>query len=465
MLAENDPLPTQEDPIPTVAALLRAAIHWERRTFYPAASGSGDEMTGRCLIALALTLALAGLARADVIRLKAGGELRGKIVKSSATRNSDKVTLETLTGAVVSVPRDDVGMTINRPLTVEDYETRVRHLPETLEAHWHLAEWCRSKGLTSQRETHLQRVIEFDPDHEQAHLALGHVWKEGAWVDWDDYMAARGYVKHKGRFVTQQELELMEKSAAELKREQEWYTKLKLWTNWLTGRDTDRAHQALTLFHAIQDDDAAPAVARFLGENTDRQLRLLGVEILSRSGGAKSAKALAKLVLKDADNEVRYTALQGIPEQHFEAVQPLFIKELRNEANPVVCRSGQALGRVGDERAIPSLIEALVTSHKYEVRVPGGSGNNYSFAADGSGAGQSGSLPPDIEVGLRTGQFPNGVVVLNPPGSQLPGRTVLVRQDQQNSEVLAALQKLSGENYGYDERLWRLWWATKKAAS
>jgi hypothetical protein len=345
---------------------------------------------------------------------------------------------------------------------MEEYETRLRQLDNTVTAHWDLAAWCRTKGLTAQREFHLQRVIDLDPDHEQAHLALGHTWKDGGWVDMDEYMAARGYVKHKGKYVTHQELELLEKTAAELKREQEWYPKVRLWAGWLTGRDADRAHQGLTALRAIQDDDSSPSVLRFLGEHAARDVRLLGVEVLTRSGGKKSAQALAKLALREPDHEVRYTALEGISPEQYEAVQALFIRELRNEANPVVCRAGQALQRVGDERAIAPLIEALVTSHKYEVRVPGSSSPSYTFSTSGGFGPPGVALPPEIEAGLRTGQFPNGVIVLNPPAMRQT-KTVIVRQDHQNAEVLAALQRLTNENYGYDERLWRLWWASKKA--
>jgi hypothetical protein len=423
-------------------------------------------MACRCLVTLSLCLFVGGAARADVVRLKSGGEVRGKIVKTAPARTPDHITLESLTGATIVVPQEDVGLVIHRPLAIEDYETRVRELASTLEAHWQLAEWCKSKSLLEQRKTHLQRVIDFDPEHEPARLALGHVWKDGGWVDYDEYMAARGYVKHKGKYVTQQELDLLEKSAAELKREQEWYPKVRLWTGWLTGRDADRAQQGMTALRTIQDDDASPAVERFLGEHAARDVRMLGVEVLTKSGGLKAARSLVKLVLRDNDPEVRYAALAGIPESQFEAVQPLFIKELRNESNAVVCRAGHALSRVGDERCVPMLIESLVTSHKYQVRVPGNGAPTYSFAADGSGMVQSGALPADIEAGLRTGQFPNGVIVVNTPtpGAQLQQRTVLVRTDHQNAEVLATLQKLSGENHGYDERLWRFWWAAKQAA-
>jgi len=87
-----------------------------------------------------------------------------------------------------------------------------------------------------------------------------------------------------------------------------------------------------------------------------------------------------------------------------------------------------------------------------------------SFGSNGSFAnsGQS-QLTPEIEAMLRGGQFPNGVIVNNPSVNQLQRTKIIkVKYDHQNSEVLTALQKLTGANHGYDKRNWRLWWTAKK---
>ncbi len=399
----------------------------------------------------------------DVIRLQSGAELHGKIVKNDATVAPDTIAVELLSGARVTLPVDQVTLQVARPVTVEEYELRARQVPDKVEARWELADWCKQKGLNAQRETQLLRVIELDPDHERARAVLGHVWKDGVWVDWDEYMSARGYVKHRGKYITQQELELLEKTSEELKREQEWFPKVRLWTGWVTGNNAPRAQQGMTALKALKDTDAAPAVARFLGEHTVRDLRLLGITVLTQSGGIKSAVALSKISLRDQDQEVRHAALQGIDSALFDNVQALFIKELRSENNAIVNRAAAGLVRVGDERSVPQLIDALVTSHKYEVRVPGGAGQTYSFGTNGT-FGQSSSLPPNVEAAIRTGQMPQGAVLLNSPNGadNTLTRTVLVRMEHQNPDVRAALQRLTKEDFGYDERLWHLWWAAKK---
>ncbi len=402
-------------------------------------------------------------AGADVVRLHSGGELRGKLVKTAA---ADTITLELLTGGTVQIHQADVALVVPRPLTLEEYEVKARAVADTIDAQWELAEWCRLHALAPQRQTHLTRVVELDPEHEKARTGLGHVWKDGAWVDYDEYMLARGFVKHKSKYITTQELELIEKTSEELQREHDWFPKVRLWTTWATGTHASRAQQGLTALKALDDADAAPAVARFLGEHASRDVRQLGVEILTKCGGEKSAVALAKITVRDAEPQLRYEALQGIAEEHFPKVQALFHKDLRNETNAIVCRAAIGLQRVGDERSIGPLIDALVTSHKYQVRVPGNGAPSYSFGTNGTFANPSTALPPEVEAAMRTGQMPQGAILLNSPnaGENMQSRFVTVRVDQPNADVRSALQRLTGEDFGFDERLWHLWWASKKQA-
>ncbi|HET6425871.1 MAG TPA: hypothetical protein VFG20_19430 [Planctomycetaceae bacterium] len=415
----------------------------------------------RIFTALAVSGASSGSALADVVRLASGSEFHGKIVATDAT---GALTIELLSGAKVKLPGAEVTLQVVRPVAVEEYELRARQVADTVEARWDLADWCRQKGLTPQRESQLLRLVELDPDHERARAALGHVWKDGMWVDWDAYMTARGYVKHRGKYITQQELELLEKTSDELKREQDWFPKVRLWAGWVTANNPARAQQGMTALRALKDPDAAPAIARFLGEHNARELRMLGVTLLTQGGGMKSAVALSKIALRDHDQEIRFAALQGIEEPFHEKVQAIFIKELRTDNNALVNRAAAGLMRVGDERCVPQLIDALVTAHKYEVRVPGGSGQTYSFGTNGTFAQPVATLPPDVEAAIRTGQLPQGAVFLNSPNGadNVLTKTVTVRMEHQNADVRAALQRLTKEDFGYDERLWHLWWSAKK---
>lgn len=410
----------------------------------------------------------ASVGTADLIRLQSGAEVRGQLIETPTPSNKEEpspqaasVVLETLTGARIEVAHDEIAFITRRPLAHEQYEVRARQLAETPEAHWELALWCREQRLTDQHRDHCQRTVTLDPTHEAAHRALGHVFKDGAWVDWDEYMTERGYVKHRGRWITQPELDLLQKTAAELEREQAWYPQIRLWTTWITGPHRERAQKGLEAFQELRDVDAAPAILRLMSQHAVRDVRLLAVQVLSQSGGAKSALALSQIVLGEGDDLIRDAALQGIPADQFAHTRGLFIQKLRSTNNDEVNRAGAALARVGDAEAIEPLIHALITAHNYQVRAR--TGQTYSFGTNGS-FGTTPSLPPAIEAGLRTGQFPNGVIVLDTPGpAQNAGtRIVTIRREQQNPHVLATLQRLTGEDFGYDERTWHLWWTAQK---
>lgn len=410
---------------------------------------------------------------ADVVRLHSGAELRGRIVSPAKGRAipkvdpagppADPVVIETLFGGSVTIPAADVAFLSRRPLDLEQYEVRARHVTNSVDGQWELAEWCRQEHLAEQREFHARRVLDLDPHHEAAHRALGHVWKEGHWVDYDVYMTERGFVKHKGRWITQPEYELIAKTAAEIEREESWFPKIKLWTGWVTGNHADRAQQGMQAFRELQDGDAAPAILKLMGKHASGDVRLLGVNVLRKAPGAKAATGLATFVLADPEPEIRRIALEGIGLDEFATVRPLFTLKLKSADNVEVNRAAVGLRRVGTPDSVAPLINALITTHRYNVRVRGGTGTGYSFGGDGSFGAPGVALPPQIEAGLRTGQYPNGVIVIPPPdASNMLSKWVVVQQDQQNPEVLETLRQLTGADFGYDERSWQLWWSAQQ---
>jgi len=405
-------------------------------------------------------------AAADLVKLTNGGEVRGRIVDNTGRTGSPVVVVQTLAGITIEVDRAELQFLTMRPVNVEEYESRARRLPDTVDAHWELAEWCREQHLSRQRDTHLQRIVELDPLHQQAQTALGRVFQEGNWIDRDAVMAARGYVKYKNRYITVQELDLIQKSADELATERQWFQKLKGWHFALTSRNPDRYQQAVVELRQIDDSHAAPAIIRYLCEDKSPELRGLGISLLSRLPGAKSAAGLVKLSLFDPEEALRYAALQGISRDDYDSAQTALIRELQNALNPVVCRAAQGLAHVGDDRAVAPLIEALVTPHRYQVESNEPALNSYSGSTDGSiGGAGSALLPPDVEVALRTGQLPQGVIIAPPIGGlKVPRKLVTVTVQQPNPDVLSTLQKLTDQNFGFDERTWRLWWAAEKNA-
>lgn len=418
----------------------------------------------RDLLPLAVIAVLAfpgSLLRADVVKLKNGGEVRGRLVDRRPGPD-EPLTLKTLSGAEVTVPRADVQMVVHRPLRVEVYETKAKRTPETVEAQLELADWCRENRLNAQRETHLRKVVELEPDHRDARLALGYSNYDGRWMTRDEYNRSRGLVKYRNRYVTPEELQIIEKTEAELERERGWFRDVRLWKTWVTSNSERRRQTGLKNLSEINDPDAVAALQKNFSDDDDKRLRMLYVKLLGRMKGPKPVPALAASALHDSESDVRYEALNGIARDQHGVAAPYFVNELRNESVVVVKRAGNALQRVGDETCIPALIGSLVTTHRYKVRVPR---KSISVGTNGTFGGGQSVVPPQIELMIRSGQLPNGVVVNQPQHRQHQmGRTkvVTVRRSHKNMEVLKALERITGKSFGYNERDWRLWLASSK---
>jgi len=120
----------------------------------------------------------------------------------------------------------------------------------------------------------------------------------------------------------------------------------------------------------------------------------------------------------------------------------------------VVQRAAVAIRDIGDMTAVPYLIGALVTRHRWKVEVP----QSPSVAVIG---GNGSWLPPEVEGLARTGQLPYGAIVIPPATQPRTTRTVTIKGDVKNAEVLAALKKITGQDFGYNKRAWEAWWQTQ----
>ena len=209
----------------------------------------------------------------------------------------------------------------------------------------------------------------------------------------------------------------------------------------------------------IDDPHAAPAVIKFLASDSRIAVRELSVAILIKISGQKAIVGLVKIALFDEAPQVRLAALEGIGKDHFEQAQNAFVKGLKNESNAVVCRAAAALGQIGDKKAIGPLIEALMTVHLYQVAMDIPSNQTYSFNTDGSFSSNTPAVPPGVMAAVRAGQLLPPVFA---PSDPPPKKMVPVRIEHYNKEALAALGKLTQQNFGYDKRTWHLWWAAEK---
>ncbi len=394
----------------------------------------------------------------DLIKLKQGGEIRGKLQKLASESGAVRI-IETLTGGKIAVASQHIEFITNRPLSVEEYESRCNSIADTVEAHLELANWCSENHLTSQRHAELEKVLLLEPDHAKARAALGYTLRDGEWMTRDELMRKNGYIKYKGRYVSTAELELLEKNEAELAEERKWFKKVKLWLTLMNSNDAQLQQEGLKNIQTIKDPFAVSALARQMGKHENYLVRSLLVVTLSQITGDKPLRPLAELALTDPVQAIRKSALQALSKRDVSQAIVYFIEALKNRSNQIVQRAGEGLEVIGDESVVPELISALITSHTYRVRVPDTT-STYSFGTNGSFGNTGVVLPPDIEAGLLAGRYPNGVIVLPSQQPRVPMRTVSVKHSHQNEAVLSALQQITQQNFGYNQRLWQLWWSS-----
>ncbi len=414
-------------------------------------------------VVVAASLLSVNIADADVVKLKNGGEIRG-VVKAVATEpaapDTEFVT-ETPLGTEIAVAADQVAFVSKRPRMVEEYESQARHLADTVDARWQLAEWCRQNRLVEPRNEQLRRILELNPEHKPARLALGHKLQSNRWIspeEADAELLAQGFVRYRGRIVTTLERDLLATGESRRQEQNDWRPRIRLWVGWLIGQDPSKSADAVVKFRELRDPDAVPAIVDFLLSDNRVDVRRFGIQTLSQISGQAPVPALARVALADVDYTLQDSAFQSLSEEQRATAEPIFEQALRDRSNVIIRRAAVLLGHAGLRQAVPALINALITSHEMKVSVP--HTFNLGFNRNGSMGGTSPLLPPDIEKGLLSGQLPHGVII-NPSGPQPAARIMTVRRLVQNLEVLEALHKLTNEDFGYDKRVWHLWWQSQ----
>lgn len=132
------------------------------------------------LTVLALALASATVAFADLVHLKDGGALEGQVVGEAP----DRLVVRTAAGTTVVVPRGQV-LRVERGMTVEEqHRARLRKAdPRDAEARYALGQWLKSLRRTDLARREFLAVLLVEPDHRFARSELGQVRKGGTWVE------------------------------------------------------------------------------------------------------------------------------------------------------------------------------------------------------------------------------------------------------------------------------------------
>ena len=375
-----------------------------------------------------------------------GGVLRAELPRRP-TPDDTHVEFRLPAGGSITLARGQI-REIRRPSPfLEEYRQRTEDLPATAEAHWEMAEWCRTKNLDTHRLLHLQRILEIEPNHVEARRLLGYVQVQGQWSRPGDQRKAAGYTRYRGKWRTPQEIQLIEEREGKTTAQREWLQRLKRWRRGLDSKKPMDVQAALERFRDTKDPMAVDPLTILLLSERLRPIKMMYINVLAGIEHDRAVHQLMYVSLVDPDVEIFHACMDKIVPRRLSNTVSVYVKALKNIENVRINRAAAALKRLRDQDAIEPLIDALVTVHPVRI-APGGNpaAMKTYFLRQPSGGTTSAS-----QGGMTGGSFSTSPAIEFMPVA-VP-----------NQEVLAALVELSdGISFGFDQVAWRRWQAAQR---
>jgi hypothetical protein len=276
--------------------------------------------------------------------------------------------------------------------------------------------------------------------------------------------------------------------------QQAWMPKIRTLFSRLMSDDRDRSRRARDELLRIKDPDAIPALAHYLQEKPDENIRRLFVQIVGGMPGPNAVYYLVDQSLFDPSEQVRNEARTSIGTARNDAARPLYIDALKTGNANLTARAAKGIKEIGDPKgeAIPYLIEDLSYDTNQYIERPAyqvfdwvppttlflGKAVSWGFGGSdyGSGFGGGGGMgtPMRIQPHAPIGQ---PVAASEPQNAQppqkyylqlsgtVPSHVDVVRSKNVIPDVLDALVSVTDQKYpahGYHKDNWRRWWAAEK---
>lgn len=381
------------------------------------------------------------LAPASTLVLRNGGRVTGEITNPEQ-RPRKQFEMRTPSGATISIAADQVEQVLDPKNVLPKYEEILPKMPPNAEGNWTMAEWCGKQELAEERLHHLRVVIEMDPNHAAAREALGYKKSaNGAWENPDEGWTALGYKKVGNRYLSQQQIEMEKYDAAIAAQKEKWRDVLKSLNSKATkGKQVD---QALNEIRAIEDPIALDYIAgHYLvpakgampkNDAPGPELKKVYISVVAKHPTYPIVSALVYITLNDPVDSVRDYTLQQLVEAKHPATSSLYLGHIqdgiKNFNKDMVNRSAYALGQLDAKETVYPLIAALTM----KIRKQSGGSSQ--------GIGATPSFDSNGGAGISAG-----------------GKPTIIEEIHSNPEVLAALQRLTKQNFDYNQDAWRRWY-------
>jgi HEAT repeat protein len=376
--------------------------------------------------------------KAEVFVLRKGKSVHGTWLNKSEDKPS-QYRIETSDGFEITIDAKDVEK-IEQPAPLEKaYLENADQIADSAEAHEKVVLQLEKDGMNQLANAHRERIVELDPKDGKSWRKLKYLEVEGEWISEAKYARRFGVVKD-GKWVLSLEHQLNKLKEARKQAETLAGKKVDLAVKDIRDQSPRRYDQQLQYLRQLDDPDALPKIRDLVipmrDEADTSELRMILMQAVVRMDSNAAKVFLCDAAIFDPDIRIRNLAVDAVKETNPELALQSFLRHLSSKEVQVIERAGEALDALGDDRAIPFLIEALVTRLRVQVG-GGGSQTNAGFSSDGG-----------------TNFSPGG------------GKPQFREFDHNNLSVLQALQNLSsGVNYEYDKGAWLRWFADKNAST
>lgn len=201
--------------------------------------------------------------------------------------------------------------------TLARYQKLRETTPDTPQGHYQMARWCRRNRLADEQRYHWLRVLQADPQNEEALKSLGMVWYDGELVPRE----------------TADRLRDQERRQAQAQKH--WRSRIAAWERALDAGD---ARRGLTELREEVDESAiltfeklAASIARASTDDAENRRRLCGafLEALADMPTFAAAESLVRFALLAPDESHREYATKYLAARPLHETVPLLLRGLR----------------------------------------------------------------------------------------------------------------------------------------
>ena len=334
-----------------------------------------------------------------------------------------------------------------------DLEKRFASLDkEDATAAFKLALELEAAGAKDLAKKAYEIVIGIEPGHRAARRALQYELVDERWLKGDDLMRAKGFVHHKGKWMTSEQFADATRPQREAAEQKAGESRVLGLLAKIGTEDEETVRKATRRFLVQPDKFKLAPLAKALRCDPP-SLRVFAAKELARLDSPLGVPALLKCAIHDKEANVRTAAAEALKAiDSPETVYPLG-RALNSRYTNVRVAAAEALATLGDQAAMGLVINKWVGRAGDFPRVYFSQVNQLSYIQDFDVEVAQTSFIADPIVGVLQEGVSHAVKI---HATEYTFTTV------ERPAYEKALKKLSGVDLGSDVNKWRKFWMENK---